>query len=82
MGFFPPEVLFVEAPDYVYEGWGYLNGEFIKPTPPEGWLYDDKTGTFYLEDQSPPQPSRSDQEVLADLLVDHEYRITLLELGL
>lgn len=52
---FPPAVLFVEAPDYVYEGWGYLDGEFIKPTPPEGWLYDDATGTFYPADSKPAQ---------------------------
>lgn len=47
VGYFPPSVLFVEAPDYVFEGWGYMDGEFIKPTPPEGWEYDEATGTFY-----------------------------------
>lgn len=47
VGFFPPDVEFVEAPDYVFEGWGYVDGEFIQPTPPEGWLYDANTGTFY-----------------------------------
>lgn len=49
IGYFPPDLVFVEAPDYVFEGWGYVDGEFIKPTPPEGWLYDEKTGTFYQE---------------------------------
>lgn len=46
---FPPTDLFVEAPDYVFEGWGYdkLTGEFIKPNVPEGWHYDDATGTIY-----------------------------------
>lgn len=53
VGMFPPDVLFVEAPDYVFEGWGYLDGEFIKPTPPKGWLYDDETGTFYPEGEVP-----------------------------
>lgn len=48
IGYFPTSLLFVEAPDYVFEGWGYVDGQFIKPTPPEGWLYDDKTGTFYI----------------------------------
>ena len=48
-GKFAPDILFVEAPDYVFEGWGYDPEEtgdnrFIKPTPPEGWLYDDETG--------------------------------------
>lgn len=49
VGFFPPSVIFIEAPDYVFEGWRYVNGEFIKPTAPEGWFYDEKTGTFYQE---------------------------------
>ena len=49
---YPPTVQIVEAPDYVFEGWGFdpnENGDnrFIKPTPPEGWEYDDATGTFY-----------------------------------
>lgn len=44
--------IFVDAPDYVFEGWGYDafaegNARFIKPTVPEGWFYDDITGTFY-----------------------------------
>lgn len=34
VGFFPPDDLFVEAPDHVQEGWGYANGEFIEPEPP------------------------------------------------
>lgn len=61
---FPNTLLFVEAPDYVFEGWGYLNGSFIKPTPPEGWLYDDRTGTFYREDQSPPPRSFTEAQLL------------------
>ena len=49
---YPPDVLFVEAPDIVREGWGYDPTEtgdarFIRPMPPEGWQYDDETGTFY-----------------------------------
>lgn len=68
-GRYPPDVLFVEAPDYVFEGWGYLNGEFIKPTPPEGWIYDDATGTFYPEDYAPPapDPTPSLEEQVAEL---------------
>lgn len=42
-----PSIQFVEAPDHVFEGWGYIDGEFVQPTPPEGWLYDAETGTFY-----------------------------------
>ena len=62
VGKFPADCLFVEAPDYVHESWGYqdkdadgnpITGDdrFIKPTPPEGWLYDDATGTFYPEEE-------------------------------
>lgn len=59
IGYFPPDLLFVEAPDYVFEGWGYANGEFIKPMAPEGWLYDDVTGTFYRENEDPYRPPES-----------------------
>ena len=49
---YPSTVQIVEAPDYVFEGWGFNPNEigdnrFIKPTAPEGWEYDDATGTFY-----------------------------------
>lgn len=51
-GKYPADVVFVEAPDYVFESWGYdenQDGEarFIKPTAPEGWVYDESNGTFY-----------------------------------
>lgn len=51
---FSSDMVFVEAPDYVFEGWGYdetkIGDErFIKPIPPDGWLYDEDTGTFYKE---------------------------------
>lgn len=48
---FAPDLEFVEAPDYVHEGWGYdasLDGDerFIRPSAPDGWIYDETTGTF------------------------------------
>jgi hypothetical protein len=54
VGRFPPDCLFVEAPDYVNEQWGFDETEigddrFIKPVPPEGFIYDDETGTMYPE---------------------------------
>lgn len=54
IGKYAPDIIIVEAPDYVFEGWGFddtENGDarFIKPTPPDGWLYDDASGTFYPE---------------------------------
>lgn len=64
-GKYPESVKFVSAPDYVFEGWGYIEGEFIQPTPPEGWLYDPETGTFYLE--NPPEDMKSDRELIEDL---------------
>lgn len=49
---YAPDIQFVEAPDFVFENWGYNpkakgDARFIKPTPPEGWEYDENTGTFY-----------------------------------
>lgn len=51
VGVYAPEVVFVEAPDYVFEGWGYdetQDGDerFVKPIAPEGWMYNDETGAF------------------------------------
>lgn len=61
-GKFAPDVFFVEAPDYVHEGWGFdeeADGDerFIQPTPPEGWLYDLETGTFYRDPSAPVDPA-------------------------
>ena len=53
-GKYPADCLFVEAPDYVNEQWGFDDTEigdarFIKPVPPEGFIYDDETGQMYPE---------------------------------
>ncbi len=65
---YPHSLCFVEAPDYVFEGWGFDESKtgderFIKPTPPEGWLYDDATGCFYQE--GAPEPTRIPDEITA-----------------
>lgn len=49
---FPADCIFVEAPDYVNEQWGFDNTKegderFIRPEAPEGWDYDEASGTFY-----------------------------------
>lgn len=69
VGRYAPDILFVEAPDYVFESWGYdetAEGEarFIKPTPPEGWLYDDETGTFYPEGELPERERPTYEELM------------------
>lgn len=61
VGKYPTSVIFIEAPDYVFEHWGYdetKTGDerFVKPTPPEGWYYDDETGTFKPIDPPEPEP--------------------------
>lgn len=92
VGRFPPSVLFVEAPDYVREGWGYDESKegderFLQPEPPEGWLYDLESGTFYQEGEiapnaKPAEPTTEEQITdLQAMAVDYEYRLTLLELG-
>lgn len=52
---FPPDCIFVDAPDYVNEQWGFDETEigddrFIKPVAPEGWVYDDETGQLMPEE--------------------------------
>ena len=69
-GLYAPDIVFVEAPDYVFEGWGYDedaegDARFVQPTPPEGWLYDPKTGTFYPENETPPSKRPTYEELLA-----------------
>ncbi|HOR13608.1 MAG TPA: hypothetical protein PKX46_06740 [Clostridia bacterium] len=59
-GLYAPDIVFIEAPDYVFEGWGYdaeAEGDerFIQPTPPEHWLYDPETGTFYPDPDNPAE---------------------------
>lgn len=52
-GLYAPDIVFIEAPDNVFEGWGYSGGGFVQPEAPEGWLYDAATGTFYPENGMP-----------------------------
>ena len=77
----------VDAPDYVFEGWLYdetKTGDerFIQPKAPEGWLYDPGTGTFYQEGETPPDRQPAPEDDINALLVDHELRLSLLEIGL
>lgn len=60
-------IVFVEAPDYVFEGWSYdktKEGDerFVIPEAPEGWHYDIETGTF-VEDGAEPIPKEDLQIV-------------------
>lgn len=73
VGRFAPDIQIVEAPDNVREGWGYLDGEFIPPTPPEGWLYDKVSGMFYPEDETPPSKKLSADESITNM----EYALAL-----
>lgn len=66
-GRFAPDIIIVEAPDKVYEGWGYDDTKegderFIQPTPPEGWAYDEGSGTFYPEGETPPSQAPTTEE--------------------
>jgi len=72
VGRFTPETVFAEAPDYVFQDWGFdptKEGDerFIKPTPPEGWLYDDETGTFYPEGTTTPSQQPTLEERVAKI---------------
>lgn len=81
VGKYAPDIYFVEAPDYVFEGWGFdetAEGDerFIKPTPPEGWYYDDETGAFKEinppEPAPEPEPEETADEVLDDMSAAYE----------
>lgn len=83
---YTPDDLFVDAPDYVFEGWGYDetqegDARFIQPTPPEGWEYDPDTGTFYPIGELPPGKQPTEEDDINAMLVAHELRLSLLELG-
>lgn len=88
-GRYPADVVFVEAPDFVFEGWGYNEnaegGErFIRPKPPEGWIYDENTGTFYPEDAIPPanEPETDTAALLARIAaLEEELEATKILLG-
>lgn len=76
----------VSAPDNIFPGWGYdedASGDarFIKPTAPEGWIYDDSTGTFYDPDLTVDTSSESvSTDDLLEMIVDLEYRLTVLDM--
>lgn len=72
IGRYPPSVLFVEAPDYVFEGWGYDSTKegderFIQPTPPDGFAYDPEYGGFYPIGQTPPSQMPTEEERIQKL---------------
>ena len=73
-GTYSPSVEFVEAPDYVREGWGYDktqegDARFIEPTPPDGWLYDRETGTFYPDpNYTPPEQTETETQDMQSAL--------------
>lgn len=64
---FAPDIVFVEAPDYVHEQWVFDesaegDARFIQPEAPKGYTYDLKTGTFS------PIERRTEAEVLQDTI--------------
>ena len=61
---YAPDIIIVEAPNKVFEGWEYDetkegDARFIQPIPPEGWRYDEGTGTFFN-----PEANRSSERSL------------------
>lgn len=71
--YYTPQTVFVDAPDYVDVGWGFdgtKEGDerFIEPPAPP-------------EPEPGPEPEPDPQADTDALLVDHEMRITMLELG-
>ena len=74
VGKYAPNIVFVETPDYVFEGWGYdetKDGDerFIKPIAPDGWTYDDASGTF-IEDRPAQEHSTDTQTDAEQSIID------------
>lgn len=44
VGWYPDDLLFVDAPDYVFQGWTYRNGKFYEPVAPGGYHYNYENG--------------------------------------
>ena len=90
-GRFPPTDIFVEAPDHVFEGWGYADGEFVQPPLPEPsewtdeetgepyhWVYDTDTGTFYIADENGEPVDNSELGKAIAALKDATDALTIL----
>ncbi len=64
VGKYSPDIVFIEAPVYVFEGWGYDetqtgDAKFIQPIPPDGWRYNIETGQFYELNPNPVNTNNS-----------------------
>lgn len=84
-GRYPSDMLIVEAPDYVFEGWGYDGAQigderFIQPTPPEGWYYDPANGTFTTVKTEPLAESGSEANRTAAPVYTLQERVAAGEL--
>ena len=69
VGKYTPDIVFVEAPNYVFEGWGYDDeaegdARFIQPTAPEGWIYNTATGAFIPLNPETPEKKTSEIKLL------------------
>jgi len=87
-GKFPTDCLFVEAPDYVTEQWGFDefgvgDERFIAPEIPEDLVMDDETGSFVEESvleqalaEAKEQKLEENNTALADFLSKHPLEYT------
>lgn len=70
---YAPDFIFVEAPDFVREGWIFdetLEGDdrFIPPEAPEGWVYDYETGSFFEEGSVPSRETSTIEDAIKGAL--------------
>lgn len=85
---FPTDCLFVEAPDYVNEQWGFNefaigDDRFIQPSIPEDLIFDDEEGKFVEEEvlaraleESKEDKIRESEDKLNEFLRTHYLRYT------
>ena len=87
-GKYPKDCLFVEAPDYVFEGWRFCNKDengnliddykFLRPIPPEGYIYNPYTGTCvpdsefaHILEKAQIDKQEENKKIFADFLKNH-----------
>jgi hypothetical protein len=78
---------YVETPDYVFPGWGYdetAEGDdrFVKPTAPEGWIYDEMGGSFHRKMPAYTETQLIQQDITDLQIADIEQQQEITELEL
>lgn len=71
---FAPNMLFVDAPDYVWPGWGFDpdkedDERFVRPELEEGWIYDENGMPYNVEEERAQERKNFHQRTTNDTLM-------------